>query len=321
MTKHVAIEESRLKAAVQAIKERKRLDIDQIRLAQHSKVGKLRRDFARQLEPVFAGASLDISKINQIVKQHQNDVRHVIEKQRAESSKELAILNRSLKQDLDNKRKAREWIAVNPFLTTPIPILTPFFIYALPAGMLNDSHTEPLNNWAKLTYTDSRNISYPPVKLSFYFAWQNPINFVAVINCNTELVVNGICQARADPGFILQGEAGLELDAELHVYLGEIARQGQSAQIVSMLAEGGWSPFGGGDLESRNVSSTHELSCNDILVRGQELVIFEVSCVASYWIQFGGDIVLDFDFAPSDFKIMCPVLNIDLLTPPGATVV
>ena len=175
MTKHVAIDESRLKAAVQAIKERKRPDIDQINLAQHSKIAKLRRDLGRQFEAVFADAGFDISKFNQIVKQHQADVRLVVEKQRTKISKELAALTRSVKQGLDNQRKAIEWIATKPFLITPIPIVTPFFIYALPAGMLNDSHTEPLNNWAKLTYTDNRNIAYPPVKLSFYFAWQNPV--------------------------------------------------------------------------------------------------------------------------------------------------
>jgi hypothetical protein len=321
MTKHVAIDESRLKAAVQAIKERKRPDIDQIHLAQHSKIAKLRRDLGRQFEAVFADAGFDIGKINQIVKQHQTEVRLVVEKQRTETSKELATLTRSLKQGLDNKRKAIEWIATKPFLITPIPIVTPFFIYALPAGMLNDSHTEPLNNWAKLTYTDTRNISYPPVKLSFYFAWQNPINYVAVINCNTELVANGICQARADPGLFLPGSASLELYAELNIYLGETGKQGQSAQITSILAEGGWGPFGSGDLESRDVSGTFALSCNDILVQGDELVIFEVSCVPSYWIDSGGDIVLDFDFAPSDFKIMCPALNIDLLTPPSSAAV
>jgi hypothetical protein len=321
MTKHVAIDRARLQAAVRAIEKRRRPDINQIGLAQRSQIAKLRRDLGPRLEPVFADAGLDVKKINQILTQHQSDVRRALAKHKAETSKEVAALRNTLQQGIENKRKALEQIAGKPYLTTPIPILTPFFIYALPAGMLHDSHIEPSNNWAKLTYTDSRNVTYPPVKLSFYFAWQNPVNYVAVINCDTDLVVNGVCQARADPGFFLPGSAWLGLWAELNVYLGETEinwQAGQLSQIAGISAEGGWGPFGDGDLESKNISDTYHLSCSDILVQGDQVVIFEVSCVASYWIDEGGDIVLDFDFDPANYQIMCPALNIDLLTPPGS---
>jgi hypothetical protein len=318
MTKHVAIDQARLKTAVQAIEARKRSDINQIGFSQRSQISKLRRDLAARLEPVFADAGIDIEKISQIMTQHQHDVRRILQKQKAETSKEIAALRNTFQQGIENKRKALEQIAGRPYLTTPIPILTPFFIYALPAGMLTDSHTEASNNWAKIAYTDSMDTSSGTAKLSFYFAWQNPTNYLAVINCDADIVVNGTCMVDANPGFFSGGSASLDLWAELNVYLGETEinwQAGQKAQVASLSADGGNIFVGIGPVVTQTISDTNHLSCSEIEVQGDELVVFEVALVASISID-SGNVEMSFD-TPNE--IMCPALNVDLLTSPSIT--
>jgi hypothetical protein len=316
MTKHAAIDETRLRAAVQAIKERKPPDTSQVRLSQHPEIAKLRRNLGKKLEPVFAKAGFDISKVNQLLAHHQTEVRRLLEKEKAKTSKEFAEINRSIRQGIENKRKAIQQIASKPYLVTPIPVLTPFFIYALPAGMLNDSHTEPSNNWARISYTDSVNTN-STAKLSFYFAWQNPSNYLAVINCNADLVSSGFCLVDANPGFFSGGSASLNLWAELNVYLGETAitwQTGQRSQIASLSADGGNVFSGIGPVVSEAISNVSHLSCTEIEVQGDQLVVFEVGLFANISID-DGNIAMSFD-TPNE--ILCPALNIELLTAPVA---
>jgi hypothetical protein len=246
-------------------------------------------------------------------------VRDVLKKQKAGTAKDFSALSKLYRRGIENKRKAFEQIASKPFLTTPIPILTPYLIYATPVGMLQDSHIEPCNNWAKLTYSDNRDTAYRTVTLSFYFAWQNPSNYLAVINCDSDLLANGVIQAGAQPGLLLPGSSDLTLLAELTVFLGAtaISWQGnQRVEIIDVSASGGHGIIRLGDVETRAISGGYHLSCNDIEVQPNQIVVFEVAFVANYWIDLGGNIVLDFHFDPGNYEIMCPALNIDLLTSP-----
>ena len=58
------------------------------------------------------------------------------------------------------------------------------------------------------------------------------------------------------------------------------------------------------------------LSCSDIQVQPGQIVVFEVACRAEWWIDFGGSITLSFDFDPAGRQLMCPALQVDLLTAP-----
>ncbi len=319
MSKAATIDRSQLKAAIDAIKDRTRPDIHKLRLAQSAKIMRLRRDLRKNLQPVFAGAAVDAAKIDKVLLRHRTDMRTVLQETKAGLAGEFAATGKMLRQGIDNTRLASEQFAWQPYLTTPIPISTPYLIYATPIGMLHDSHTEPWNNWAKFTYTSDVNTGYASVVVNFYFAWQNPSNYLAVINCDTDVLATGVVQATADTGWILPGSSALELWAQLTVFLGSttINWQGpQERQIASISASGGWAPISEGDLESHDVSGAYHLSCSDIQVQGNQLVVFEVACLANWWIDEGGSIVLDFDFAPGDYQVACPALNVDLLTPP-----
>lgn len=314
MTKHVAIDESRLKAAVRAVQERKRPD--QARVSNYAQIVRLEHDLGNRLEPLFVDAGLDVKKIQQIRTEHHTELRRILEAQKADTAKEIAARAHIVQRAIENKKKALELLANKAYLTTPITISTPITIISRPTGIVSDSHIEPFNNWARLSQTvRTEDPLSGESKLSFLFAWQNPSNFLAVINCNSDLILNGIAQAHAWPPGFSQNRVHLNLFAQLNVFLGETEID-RSNFINTLFAYSSWI-FGEHDLDQMNfISADFKPSSEFILVEADQTVVFEVTFDATYTIDTG-DIVLDFDGSPV-YKIMCPALNIDLLTPPSA---
>jgi hypothetical protein len=316
------IDKAALKAAIDKIKDRKRPDLGLLRMAQQAQRAKLRQKLGKQLQPLFAGAAFDARKIDKALTQAHAGLNDVLKKERAAAAKRMAPIVKQRQKGLANTRKALDQIKFQPLVTTPIPITTPYLIYATPVGMLHDTHVEPWNNWAKFTYSSDRNTAYDSVVVNFYFAWQNNSDYLAVINCSTNLLMNGMIEATADPGWFFPGSAWLEMWARLTVFAGAttINYQGtQQRQMGTVYTEAGYSEIGSpGTIESTNIFGTYALSCADIHVDPGRIVVFEVACSADWWIDMGGSITLDFDFDPAGYQVMCPALQVDLLTAPQA---
>jgi hypothetical protein len=316
-----APEESELKAAIDAIKQRKRADVHEADLKQRARLAKLRHKLGKELQPLLTGAGIDLEKINKSLARSQAEVRQLLEREKAATAKELAALAKSREAGLRNTRNALQHLALKPYLTTPIPVRTPFLIYATPIGMLTDSHTEAWNNWGKIFFTISQDTGGSTAKLNFYFAWQNPSNYLAVINCAADLVANGSCMVDANPGFLFGGSASLHLRAELTVFAGstEISwQQGQTSEIASLSADGG-NIFGIGPVVNRTISNSSHLTCNLIEVQANQLIVFEVAFVADYSID-DGNVIMDFGKSDPNNEIICPALQIDLLSAPDLAV-
>ncbi len=321
MARQPASHDSQLKAAVDAIKQRKRADIYQASVAQRVSLAKPRRNLGKNLQPLLSNAGLDLKKIDQSLARHQAKVRQLLRTEKAATAKQLAYLAKARQPGLANTRRAIERLASKAYLTTPIPIATPYLIYATPVGMLTDSHAEPWNNWGRVTFSVSTDTGDSTAKLNFYFAWQNPSDYLAVINCTADVVASGECLVDANPGFLFGGSASLHLRAELTVFVGNTEiywQQGQTHEIVSLSADGG-NIFGLGPVVTRTISDTSHLSCNYIEVQGNQLVVFEVAFVAEYSID-DGNVVLNFGNSNPGYQVLCPALNIDLLTQPDMAV-
>ncbi len=309
-----AIDESVARAAIDAVKDRKRAALHQPGYAFR---GKLRHKLAKELRPLFTGAGLDLDKIDKVLKGSQAELRRSLAQDKAATAKQFAELAKLRLAGLANTRAAIEHLAFNAYLTTPIPVATPYLIGARPAGFLTDSHAEPWNNWGKPALQTDQDTSGNTARVSFYFAWQNPLAYLAVINCSADLIANGHCSNTAEGGFFSGGSATVKLRAELNVFVGavEISWQpGQKSDIVTITADGG-SIFDPGAIGNRDISATAHLSCNSIEVQGDQLVVFEVAFVADYSIDDGS---IDLDFASGDNAVIPPALNIELLTPPGS---
>ena len=314
------IDKAKLKAAIDKIKDRKRPELELLQMARQSKQAKLRRKLGKQLRSQFEGATFDAEKIDQVLARNHTELAAALKEGGAAAAKKMGPIIKQQQQGIANTRKALEQIKFQPLATTPIPISTPFLIYATPVGMLTDTHTEPFNNWAKFVYSSDQNTAYGSVVVNFYFAWQNNSDFLAVINCSTNLIANGLIEDTADPGWFFPGSAWLSLWAQLTVFLGAttINYQGtQRKQMGQVLTEAGYSEIGSpGTINSQDVVGSFALSCSDIQVQPGQIVVFEVACRAEWWIDLGGSITLSFDFDPAGRQLMCPALQVDLLTAP-----
>ena len=316
------IDKAKLKAAIDKIKDRKRPEIELLQMARQSKQAKLRRKLGKQLRSQFEGASFDAKKIDQVLARNHAALAAALKKEGAALAKKMGPIIKQQQQGIANTQKALEQIKFQPLVTTPIPISTPYLIYATPVGILTDTHTEPFNNWAKFFYSSGEDTADSRIVVNFYFAWQNNSDFLAVINCSTNLIANGLIEDTADPGYLFPGSAWLSLWAQLTVFLGAttINYQGtQQTQMGSVFTEASYSEIGSpGTINGQDVVGSFALSCNDIQVQPGQIVVFEVACLADWWIDEGGSITLSFDFDPAGRQLMCPALQVDLLTAPQA---
>jgi hypothetical protein len=312
------IDRAELKTLIAKIQDRKQPDLELLEMTRASKQAKLRRKLGKQLRSEFDGAAFDAKKIDKVLARNQAELGAVLKKADAAAAKRIAPIVKQQRQGIANTRKALELIRYQPHLTTTIPISTPFLIYATPVGMLNDTHTEPFNNFAKFFYAS--NTAYDRVVVKFFFAWQNNSDFLAVINCSTDLIANGLIIDTAEPGWLFPGSAWIETWARLTVYMGSttINYQGsQAKQIGQVYTEAGYSEFGApGSINSKDIVGTFGLSCSNIAVDPGRIVVFEVACSADWWIDFGGSITVDFNSNVAGRQLVCPSLQVELLTAP-----
>jgi hypothetical protein len=316
LDKHLVLDRARAKAAIDAVKDRKQPMLLETGVQAR---GKLRKKLGKELRPLFAGAGLDLGKLDKALQVNHAELKKSLAKERAATARQYAQAHKLRLAGLANTRAALEQLAGTPHLTTAIPLATPFFIGARPVGFLEDSSIAPFNNVAKPSLHVTQNTDGSSAKISFYFSWQNPIDFLAVLNCSADVIVNGHVKNLADDGIFTGGSATVKLRTELNVFVGPLTisfQQGQKADIDTITAEGG-GIFDVGAVGDRDVSASTHLSATNIQVDGSRIVVFEVAFVADYSIDDGS---INVDFASGDRSVVCPALNIELLTPPGPSV-
>ena len=180
---------------------------------------------------MFAEAGLDAKKINKILAEHQRKMRSALEEERSKSTKTFDALNTKLRSALANQTRALQQLDSKPLIITPITLWTAR-IFAEPIGMLRSSNAEPGNNWAKVFFFDKTDSSgdkmdssgyvtdSSEVSVSFYFFWQNQTEYLAVLNANSGLVVQGDVSAQAFPDWLSGGHVDLKLYASLTLFIG-----------------------------------------------------------------------------------------------------
>jgi len=311
--KSLMLDKARARAAIDAVKDRKHPMLLETRVQAR---GKLRKKLGKELRPLFAGAGLDLGKLDKALKVNHAELKKSLAQDQAATAKQYAEAHKQRLAGLANTRAALEQLAGVPHLTTNIPVPTPFFIGARPAGFLEDSSIAPFNNVAKPALHVTQNTDGRSAKISFYFAWQNPIDFLAVLNCSADVIVNGHVKNTAEDGIFTGGTARVKLRTELNVFIGPVVisfQQGQKANIDTISAEGG-GIFDVGAVGDRDVSASTHLNASNIQVDGNRIVVFEVAFIADYSIDDGS---IDIDFASGNRSVIVPALNIELLTPPG----
>jgi hypothetical protein len=159
------------------------------------------------------------------------------------------------------------------------------------------------------------------IDVYFEFAWQNPTEYLAVIEADSDLVLRGTGRAVANPTEFHGGHGKLDLWAQLSLATlsGGYAMYGGLVPIKGVYANSGPEIFGGGtDVTPADFSDMYHLPYDSyVYVDAFDWVLFSVH----FWVNYDvdhGQVILD--FSSSDNFIMCPSVQVDLLTPPPVAV-
>ncbi len=319
--------DSELKTALGKIKDRRYLAIARLNFLQRSHNIQKRRALRKRLEPIFRKTGLAIDEIDKLLLQNQNESRRFLKEQNNKAKVAFAEVEKVFRQGFETNRNAP------PNLLPNVIELKPFLIwrnlipgsnqFKFESHIGSGSGQDYENNWAKIAFNDDVDTTGNTGNVVFYFRWQNPDpNSFAVVNVNTNLVVKGICQAGANPGFFSGGSSDLNLSGHLTLWQWWDQPPSepflQSSQDVSNIldvgASGGEWEWGSlGALNSKYVFNAFDLSYQNFIIPNLAEAIFEVSL--SFWYSISdGSVTLDFDGNGLDYYIKCPFLELTLLT-------
>jgi hypothetical protein len=314
--------EDEIKAALSTAKDARRKYSTLLRQAEMSarsrKLG-LRRNYSEKfVGPVLAKAGLGVDELNKLGSQTQAEMRRLLEEQKADLIKRIALGKDVLQSEADSWRKAKERLvslrSENLLLGFNFVVLdTPLFIWASQGIDSFTASKAPWNNVAKIS---SGWASYNVNDVSFIFVWQNPSDKYAVINAESYLTLNGSSVVAADSAFF-----GLQSNIswiELRVYFNILEywnkppttppfESTQLAYALDLGANGGWL----GDYEVAMVNGTYDVRYDQFVLAPLGVAIFEVSLVIETWTDGG---FTEIDFASGNFEVICPGLLIGILT-------
>ncbi len=233
------------------------------------------------LAEVFRKAGFNARAFAQLQKQHSAELERIHAVHKADAIKRAARAKSTLHSSIGSQSQALERLAANkPFF--PFPLVTldkPFLIWATPrSNIISDSSIEPFNSWAKIRIDRS---SSGAEKLSFYFMWDNPSDFFALINASTFMSATGHLKATA-----FGGVSGIDptsrfsdigVSANLALWSWWL-KPPQTTPYTSMFLGGVSESASFWDKsESRSISDGANLDKTQFIVPPHEVVIIEVT--------------------------------------------
>jgi hypothetical protein len=144
----------------------------------------------------FRKAGLDEKKLAELQKQHNTELRRILDKYKAEAVKHASSVKDTIHSSIKSQSEALKLLAAdNSFFPFPsFSLEKPLLILATPhSNIIWDSNIAPFDSWAKIRVDSTE--SSGSQKVSFDFLWNNPSNFFAVINANTFMSASGLLEA------------------------------------------------------------------------------------------------------------------------------
>ena len=285
------------------------------------KLSATQRALEQQLRPVLVKAGFKDRRFEDLRKQHDAELQRAAEREHSAAVRRSAKIRKTLRAGAANRRRAAGTLAnlpVAPFLTI---IDKPFLIWAKPrSGIIFDSQIAPGDSWAKVkAVAGTGDKMYGSDNLSFYFLWDNPSDYYAVIDASTFITVNGFARAECDGGFW----SGLDpqfshysyFSCQTYMTLWQWSDQPPtpsvtaSQTVFTLNAEAGFF----GDKKTTPVSGSFDHDYTHYVVNPRGVVVFEVVLAMNYSI-YDGHILGD--FAEGSFDISCPFMVVGLLSAP-----
>ena len=313
--------ESQIKGAISAREKETRAD-SKFRKAMFARMQASRRQGEKALTSYLKKTGFDFEAYNRIRAQQQKEMQRLLKEAGTAAIKRSSSRNKELTHGVENWRKNierfRDATLVSKFVPAFEVVDTPFLIWPTNDLELEDSHIQPWNNTAKIRGlwrdTGSEN-------LRFIFVWDNPIDKWVVVNVESNLAVNGACDAFAEGGFLVGSLNSVFVRASLNVWewwnqpptmLSPQATQTQRVLAVAASGGGFLSNLGGGSVDSASASGIHDLRRTLFSLPPHGVAVFEVALEFFYDNTGGG--MIQANFASGDFGVKCPAVVIALLS-------
>ena len=313
--------ESQIKAVISAREKETRAD-SKLRKAMFARMQASRRQGEKALSSYLKKTGFDFKAYDQIRAQQQAEKHRLLKEAQRIAIKRSSSRKKELAYSVDNWRKNierfRDATLVSKFVPAFEVVDTPFLIWPTNDLELEDSHIQPWNNTAKVRGlwhgTGNEN-------LRFIFVWENPIDKFAVVNVESNLAVNGACDAFAEGGFLIGSQNGVFVQASLNVWewwnqpptmLSPQATQTQRVLAVTASGGGFLSNTGGGSVDSASANGIFDLRRILFSLPPHGVAVFEVTLEFFYDNVGGG--MIQANFASRDFGVMCPAVVIAVLS-------
>ena len=296
----------------------------------------------RALKEVVASslvrAGLDVSTVNELLQRKGTESKRLFdERQRRAGKMAKAEAGNQKRRLLDRQRTIGVADAgspdVRPFAPTYMYLSRPFIIWQdwrpIEPPHLDplevDPHYEPLNS--SVRFKVLRNQGSNTTILRFYYMWQNPNDFYALLNARADIELHGGVGVSAHQGLFSGAEAFASVQCRLEYW--EWWNQPPTIsplppaaleQVVSLYKSGG-ALFGGPETDSKLLSPPYPsaLAQNLVAVPPLSTIIFDVNVTLSYRLTDAGHTAdyIDIDFATDDYGyyIKSGGVLLEVLTP------
>ena len=288
-----------------------------------------RREVADLLAELLGGR-VDDDRVRAARERHLAELTRVTDREKAAAETEAGASLRTLTEALQIRMEGVQTLgALPPGNFTTMTVRKPFMIWAgkHSSAILDDSFIDDDDSWAKVhVHLDEDDSAGPSTesgerRVSFWFMWQNESDFFAVISAHTYIALNGYIRVGANGSawnIVLAGPwvTNMWLKASLSWWRWwqqpQVATELQNLTVTSATIENG--VLGAVHGERVNRVERLESGAEYITIPPRETVVFEVAVSFPVGIEEDGGSV-DFDFSSGDFRIVCPWMNILLLTP------
>jgi hypothetical protein len=272
--------------------------------------------------PWLGQAGSVLEKFEAIRARHEAAMLAAAAAQRDEAAGRASRLSAAFRRDIASRRRALEALvaaaqpSVEPFR---VALTRPFLIWCTPsAALLQDSHYEDWNSWAKISLDDRR--AWTMQALHFYYLWENPGDFAVVANIDSWLMAHGVCVAMTDGSWwsdnhnsLIDVVAGLSpLEWWNQPPTSPAPQPGQVAQVAYVSAHSS-GPLDIGDIQGADVFRTYDLRHELMVIPAGGVAVFDVGLQISTACSSGR---VQMDFAFGDFEVLCPFVFVDVVSAP-----
>lgn len=315
------LSESKIKAALSAAEKEARAE-SKLHDAVFAQIKKLRRQEEKVLRSHLTKTGFPPADYERIRSQNQTEMRRLLKTAEATAIKRSSSRMKDLRHQVERWRERierfRNGTVASPWVPAFDVIETPFIIWPTNNVELDDSHIQPWNNTAKVRGqwdgTGTEN-------LRFIFVWENPNDRWVLVNVESNLAVNGFCDAFAVGGFIVGSINSLFVQATLKIWewwnnppTNPLAQAAQTRGILSLALSGGGvlSNLGGGHIHSKTANGVYDLRHNLFSIPPHGVVVFEVTLEFLFDNDGGG--MTQANFSSGDFQVKCPAVVIAFLS-------